>query len=52
MPELNAKSGNPDGPPIVPRGTFDPRDGHPQQYHRITPTGADAKWRVTKFEAK
>jgi len=51
MPELNAKAGNPDGPPIVPRGTFDPHDGHPTQYHRITPTGADAKWRVTKFEA-
>jgi hypothetical protein len=52
MPELNAKAGNPDGPPIVPRGTFDPRDGHPTQYHRITPTGADAMWRATKFEVK
>jgi hypothetical protein len=54
MPELNAKAkaNDPDGPQVVPRGTFDPHDGHPTQYHRITPTGADAKWRVTKFEVK
>jgi hypothetical protein len=59
MPDLNAKaqrqaaadSQNPTGsvPPVLPRGLFDPHDGHPTQYHRITPTGADANWRVTKF---
>ncbi len=37
---------------IFPRGLFDPHDGHPLQYHRITPTGADATWRVLKFEPK
>lgn len=54
MPELNAKAkaNDPDGPQVVPRGIFDSHDGHPTQYHRITPTGADAKWRVTKFEAR
>jgi hypothetical protein len=59
MPDLNAKAQqqaaadtqNPEGsaPPILPRGLFDPRDGHPLQYHRITPTGADANWRVLDF---
>jgi len=59
MPDLNAKaqrkaaaespSGAADVPPILPRGLFDPHDGHPLEYHRITPTGADANWRVTKF---
>jgi hypothetical protein len=59
MPDLNAKAQqrvaadaqNPDAsaPPILPRGLFDPHDGHPTQYHRITPTGADANWRVISF---
>ena len=35
--------------PVVPRGLFDPKLGYPAQYHRVTPTGADAKWRITKF---
>jgi hypothetical protein len=37
---------------VVPRGTFDPKLGYPTQYHRVTPTGQDAKWRITRFEAK
>jgi hypothetical protein len=61
MPDLNKKAQqkaaeeNQNGPsefvaPILPRGQFDPRDGHPLQYHRITPTGADANWRVVNFK--
>jgi hypothetical protein len=59
MPDLNARvqqkaaadSQNLEGsvPPILPRGLFDSHDGHPIQYHRITPTGADANWRVVQF---
>jgi hypothetical protein len=62
MPELNKKiqqraatdAQNTNGsdetiPLVLPRGLFDPHDGHPTQYHRITPTGADANWRVLKF---
>jgi hypothetical protein len=61
MPDLDKKmhprfadSQNPAGaespiPPVLPRGLFDPHDGHPLQYHRITPTGADANWQVTHF---
>jgi hypothetical protein len=56
MPKLNeeAQEKDPTGqaPPIVPRGTFDAIDGHPLQYHRITPSGADVKWDVTKFEPR
>lgn len=37
---------------VVPRGTFDPKLGYPMQYHRVTPTGQDAKWRITRFEVK
>jgi hypothetical protein len=33
----------------VPRGEFDPQYGYPARYHRVTQTGADAKWRVTGF---
>jgi hypothetical protein len=35
--------------PVAPRGLFDPQLGYPVQYHRVTPTGADAKWRITRF---
>jgi hypothetical protein len=60
MPELNAKANHQATaenqaaaessiPPVLPRGLFDPRDGHPLQYHRITPTGADANWHMIKF---
>lgn len=62
MPALNVKAQqkaaadgqNPEGsagsaPPVFPRGLFDPHYGYPLQYHRITPTGTDASWRVTKF---
>ncbi len=38
---------SPDAP--IPRGVFDPKLGYPVQYHRVTPTGADAKWRITNF---
>ncbi len=38
--------------PVVPRGVFDAELGYPRQYHRVTPTGADAKWRITKFTSK
>ncbi len=38
--------------PVYPHGTFDAHYGYPAQYHRITPTGADAQWEVTKFEQK
>jgi hypothetical protein len=37
---------------VVPRGTFDAKYGYPIKYHRVTPTGADAEWRVTKIQAK
>jgi Family of unknown function (DUF6174) len=33
--------------PIVPRAIFDEHYGYPTQYHRVTSTGSDAKWRVT-----
>ncbi len=60
MPDLNKKAqqkaaaDSQNGPtefvaPILPRALFDPHDGHPLQYHRITPTGADANWRVLQF---
>lgn len=52
--ESNAAS-NPDAnsiQPVYPHGTFDAHYGYPTQYHRITPTGADAQWEVTKFEPK
>ncbi len=51
-------SGSPQGAgasgsqPVYPHGLFDPHYGYPAQYHRITPTGADAQWRVTKFQPK
>ena len=38
--------------PVYPHGTFDAKYGYPAQYHRITPTGADAQWRVTSFLLK
>lgn len=38
--------------PVYPHGTFDAKYGYPAQYHRITPTGADAQWRVTSFVPK
>jgi hypothetical protein len=38
--------------PVYPHGLFDAKYGYPAQYHRITPTGADAQWRVTRFELK
>jgi hypothetical protein len=38
--------------PVYPHGLFDAKYGYPAQYHRITPTGADAQWRVTRFEVK
>jgi hypothetical protein len=38
--------------PVYPHGLFDPHYGYPAQYHRITPTGADAQWKVTRFEVK
>jgi hypothetical protein len=37
---------------VVPRGTFDPKLGYPEQYHRVTPTGRDAKWRITRFQSQ
>src|SRR5262245_7843556 len=56
MPAVNAdaqkKDPNNPAPPVLPRGLFDPHYGYPSQYHRITPTGADAQWRATKFEPK
>lgn len=56
MPKLNAQAeeNDPSGqaPSIVPRGLFDPHDGHPTEYHRITPTGAEVRWTVTKFERR
>ena len=38
--------------PVVPRGRFDAELGYPVQYHRVTQTGADAKWKITKFTLK
>ncbi|HEY2881807.1 MAG TPA: hypothetical protein VGJ15_05225 [Pirellulales bacterium] len=38
--------------PAIPRGTFEAKLGYPLAYHRVTPTGADAKWQILKFEAK
>ena len=38
--------------PVYPHGVFDAKYGYPAQYHRITPTGADAQWRVTSFAPK
>jgi hypothetical protein len=62
MPELNkqlhrtetATSGSPqpDQEQVVPRGIFDPTYGYPIAYHRITLNGADANWRVTKFQPR
>jgi hypothetical protein len=62
MPELNkqlhrkeaADSDSPllNQPQVVPRGIFDPTYGYPVAYHRITPTGADANWRMLKFQPK
>jgi hypothetical protein len=52
----NATAGQPaDAPatqPVYPHGTFDAKYGYPAQYHRITPTGADAQWRVTSLIPK
>jgi hypothetical protein len=42
----------PPAQPVYPHGVFDAKYGYPAQYHRITPTGADALWRVTKFATK
>jgi len=41
------KPGDPTAP--VPRAEFDPKYGDPVRYHRVTQTGADAKWHVTVF---
>jgi Family of unknown function (DUF6174) len=41
------KPGDPTAP--VPRAEFDPKYGYPVRYHRVTQTGADAKWHVTAF---
>ncbi len=49
---LADRTASPQPEPVVPRGLFDPQLGYPTQYHRVTPTGADAKWRITKFTAK
>jgi Family of unknown function (DUF6174) len=44
---MAAKPGDPTAP--VARGEFDAHYGYPVRYHRVTQTGADAKWRVTAF---
>lgn len=44
---MAAKPGDPSAP--VPRGEFNPQYGYPVRYHRVTQTGADAKWRITGF---
>jgi len=57
MPELNKKvhqtadgqNSEMPAPEVFPRGLFDAQYGYPVQYHRITPTGADANWRMAKF---
>jgi hypothetical protein len=46
------ESNLPQPDPVVPRGLFDPKLGYPVQYHRVTPTGADAKWRITRLTPK
>jgi hypothetical protein len=62
MPELSKKAQQPaavdaqnsemSAPEVFPRGLFEPHYGYPMEYHRITSTGADANWRMLKFEAK
>jgi hypothetical protein len=48
-----AKKGSRDATtPIFSRGLFDPRFGYPVTYRRITPSGTDAEWQITRFYIK
>lgn len=38
--------------PIFSRGQFDPQTGAPTAYRRITPSGTDAEWRITRLTSK
>jgi hypothetical protein len=37
---------------VEPRGLFDDRYGYPLRYRRVTSSGADARWLVTRFKLR